>query len=117
MKPVEPRDSDLTYFRKFPIAEHQPQYLTLPALVDTRPVLPGSDAKGAVVSVWEPTDYEMELLTAAVFEYQRVEGKPRPKFTLTLWTFGQNLQPIMLVVGERSEAWAVRDGEPESLAG
>jgi hypothetical protein len=115
MNPVEPRPPDVGWFVQKKVAEHQPEYLTLPSLVDTRPIGPTSDGRGAVVSVWEPTDYEMLVLARAVHDFQTVQGHPRPKFTLTLWTFGTPLQPIMLVVGERSEAWNVREGEPADL--
>ena len=125
MNPVEPRPPDVPWFVAKKVAEHQPEYLTLPALLETTPIETGGH--GAVVSVWEPSDFEMEQLAAAVEQWESARrinrnyaGGPhreevRPKFTLTLWTFGRPLQPIHLVVGERSEAWFVREGEPQSL--
>lgn len=120
MNPVEPRPPDVPWFVAKKVAEHQPEYLTLPALLETTPIETGGH--GAVVSVWEPSDFEMEQLVEAVEKWRGASyagGPPRdqvrPKFTLTLWTFGKPLQPIHLVVGERSEAWFVREGEPQSL--
>ena len=121
MNPVEPREPNVPWFVRKKVAEYQPEYLTLPALVDTRPIALHSPGRGAVVSVWEPTDWEMQQLVDAVEKWRGADytgGPPRdqvrPKFTLTLWTFGQPLQPIQLVVGERSEAWNVREGEPQT---
>jgi hypothetical protein len=64
--------------REVNIAEHQDEYLTLPALVTT---------DGRVVSQWMPTPGELALLN---------EGVP---ITLTIFTFGRPLQPQSVSVG------------------
>jgi hypothetical protein len=113
MKPVDPRPPDVSWFVQKKVAEHQPEYVTLPALIDTRPIGPDAEGRGAVVSVWEPGSWEIAELRRMM---QAFDDRGEPiKFTLTLWTFGQPLQPINLVVGERSEAWNVREGEPQEL--
>lgn len=60
------------------IAEHQPQYQTLPSL---------RTPDGRVVSQWRPTPNDLILLN---------NGVP---LTLVLHTFGQPLQPIQMAVG------------------
>jgi hypothetical protein len=64
--------------REVRIAEHQPQYETLPALVTP---------DGKVACQWQPTPGELALLN---------EGVP---ITLIVWTFTSALQPVSLMVG------------------
>jgi hypothetical protein len=64
--------------RAVQIAEHQPEYLTLPALITP---------DGRVVSQWQPTANDLLLLA---------NGVP---VTLVLHTFGLPLQPIQMAVG------------------
>jgi hypothetical protein len=64
--------------RDVKIAEHQPEYLTLPSLVTP---------DGRVVSQWQPTPNDLLLLNTGV------------PVTLVLHTFGQPLQPIQMAVG------------------
>jgi hypothetical protein len=64
--------------REVQVAEHQPEYLTLPSLVTP---------DGKVASQWQPTPGELALLNAGV------------PVTLVVWTFGKPLQPVSLGVG------------------
>jgi hypothetical protein len=64
--------------REMKIAEHQPEYQTLPSLVTP---------DGRVVSQWRPTPNDLILLNAGV------------PVTLVLHTFGDALQPIQMAVG------------------
>lgn len=64
--------------RAINIAEHQPQYQTLPSL---------RTPDGRVVSQWMPTPNDLILLN---------NGVP---LTLVLHTFGEALQPIQMAVG------------------
>ena len=59
-------------------AEDQPQYLPLPSY---------RTPDGRVVSAWQPSANELELLKNGVPVY------------LTLHTFNEPLQPIMMTVG------------------
>lgn len=59
------------------IAEHQDEYQTLPALISS---------EGYVLSRWELSDAEMEMLTKTKSIYVKI------------MTFGQPLQPLMLQV-------------------
>ena len=70
---------------KFPgqnviLGENQPEYEPLPALV-----VP-NDERGTIITCWELTDAEIELL---------VKTK---RFYLSQYTFNSPLQPILLVV-------------------
>jgi hypothetical protein len=64
--------------REVAIAEHQPEYQTLPSLVTP---------DGRVVSQWQPTPNDLILLNAGV------------PVTLVSHTFGAALQPIQMAVG------------------
>lgn len=64
-------------YRNVDIAKDQPEYKTLPALVV-------GDEKGTVISCWEMTDEELEQV------------KKTKRIYLSLWTFGQPLQPQRL---------------------
>lgn len=60
------------------IAEDQPEYETLPALVTP---------DGKVLSQWTPDANELALLNAGV------------PLSLVVWTFGKPLQPVSVAVG------------------
>lgn len=64
--------------RAIAIAEHQPEYQTLPSIVTP---------DGKVASQWMPTPGELALLN---------QGVP---VTLVCWTGGAPLQPVSLMVG------------------
>lgn len=66
-------------YKNVDIAKDQPEYNTLPALVL-------GDRNGTVISCWELTDEEIEEL------------KKTKRIYLSLWTFGQPLQPQRMAV-------------------
>jgi hypothetical protein len=80
MKPIDIKLTDYDQYhgtRKVVYAKDQPEYLPLPALV-TR--------EGLVTSCWELNDYERKVIA---------EGGC---ISLSLLTFNQPLQPIILTV-------------------
>jgi glycerophosphoryl diester phosphodiesterase len=72
MKPVTFDEANITY------AEHQPEYLPLPALKI-------QENKGLVISCWELTDYELD------------EVKKTKKIYLHQLTFNTPLQPVRIL--------------------
>ena len=78
-------------FKKVRIAEHQPQYETLPALVSP---------EGWNVSEWQLTEDERLAILDGATVY------------LYVWTFGRSMQPVNLAVrGVNYEA--SDEAEPE----
>lgn len=73
MKPVTPPPIEGTH--AIVIASDQPEYQPLPSAVD---------AEGRVITEWEPTEEERAAIAAG--------GRVR----LTIWTFRQPLQPVLV---------------------
>lgn len=83
MKPIDFEGSNCTY------GEGQPQYLPLPVCRDASPEV-------RVTSCWELDEQEMQVLMA------QVERGEKPRVWLTMATWGEALQPVLLTV-ERPE--------------
>ena len=81
MNPIEPQPEQFLLpagTRAVRVAEHQPEYITLPSLVTP---------DGRIASQWMPTENELALLNNRV------------PVTLVIHTFNQPLQPIQITVG------------------
>ena len=93
MEPIEPKPEMFLWnkadpIRKVNIAEHQPQFRTLPSLVTL---------DGRLVSQWKPDANDLELLNRGV------------PLTLIVHTYNQiNMPPVVLAVG----GWDMRNGKP-----
>jgi hypothetical protein len=103
--PTEPRTENMAPgWQRVCYAENQPQYLPLPSLQNA------AQHGHPVISMWTLDDGEIALMKAMIESH--AGGGPRPRISLTLWTFGGPLQPILLQVGESGAPYMQRAPGP-----